>query len=332
MHTSTSNSAQSSLSQPSERPHISVGDHDAPPTYFAPSPSLLSPSSSNAILPLSNGSYVSVILASPLQLAPVEKEGYVPPPTLEEDENDISELDCSILRKYDVVVIMDDSSSMRHVEKNHEKSRWCEAVDALGALAGTAAKYDADGIEIRFLNHPKRLTRLKSREDVLRAISSIRPQGGTDIGEHLRKVLNSYTTKLNMSRYTPGWKIKRLNVIVITDGQSSDDPAIPIINAAEEIARLKNKVPLNQIGIQFIQIGSDPGATRSLQKLDDDLHQETGLPDIVDTVTYDQLKTYNKLSRDTITGYGLVKVLTGAINRRVDNMEVHGSKQVPMKS
>jgi gentisate 1,2-dioxygenase len=47
---------------------------------------------------------------------------------------------------YDVVFVVDDSSSMvKH-------SRWEEAGKVLETLAGTAMKYDTDGIDIHFLN------------------------------------------------------------------------------------------------------------------------------------------------------------------------------------
>jgi hypothetical protein len=86
-----------------------------------------------------------------------------------------------------------------------------------------------------------------------------------------------------------------------------------------------------QLGIQFVQIGNDSRATKALKELDDDLHK-TGnirvrsfffflgvqiwsdvlgvLQDIVDTTPYSKLNPG--------TADGLIKVLLGGINRRID--------------
>ena len=67
--------------------------------------------------------------------------------------------------------------------------------------------------------------------------------------------------------------------------------------------------PVNtQLGIQFVQIGTDRNATRFLQQLDDDIASEQGVRDIVDTTPY-----IGQLNAETI-----IKILLGGINRRVD--------------
>ena len=39
----------------------------------------------------------------------------------------------------------------------------------------------------------------------------------------------------------------------------------------------RKKVPLRQLGIQFVQIGDDPDATEALEDLDDQLGPENGV-------------------------------------------------------
>ncbi|KAJ7847431.1 hypothetical protein B0H13DRAFT_84516 [Mycena leptocephala] len=56
-----------------------------------------------------------------------------------------------VLRKYDTVILLDDSGSMT-MPGSESRSRWFEASQALEALAETAAKYDTDSIDIHFLN------------------------------------------------------------------------------------------------------------------------------------------------------------------------------------
>jgi hypothetical protein len=56
----------------------------------------------------------------------------------------------AILGKYDIWVLMDDSYSMIA----GEGGRWFEARDALAPLADLAGQYDADGLDLFFLNSP----------------------------------------------------------------------------------------------------------------------------------------------------------------------------------
>jgi len=56
-----------------------------------------------------------------------------------------------------------------------------------------------------------------------------------------------------------------------------------------EIARRLDKVkaPPFQIGIQFVQIGTDDEAADHLKELDDDLKTKHGIRDYVDTTLFD---------------------------------------------
>ena len=124
---------------------------------------------------------------------------------------------------------------------------------------------------------------------------------------------------------------KPLNIIVLTDGEPSDDVESVIIAAARRLDRLD--APAWQVGIQFFQIGQDEQARRHLKRLDDELDalasQGKGgrasgtaaaaaaasstevLRDMVDTVPYAD-------GNKTITAEGILKVVLGAVHRRYD--------------
>lgn len=93
--------------------------------------------------------------------------------------------------------------------------------------------------------------------------------------------------------------LKPLNLIVITDGQP-DDPDTLAYALASFAERLdQGRFPLTQLGVQFVQIGNDAEATRSLIALDDELKGTHGVKrDIVDTTPY----------QGRITGDFVVKV------------------------
>ncbi|KAJ7799569.1 hypothetical protein B0H14DRAFT_2902716 [Mycena olivaceomarginata] len=221
------------------------------------------------------------------------------------------------LTRYDTVILVDDSGSMTTaVRKN--KTRWNEAGEALATLAETAQLYDKDGIDIYFLNNKTEAHNIKSSSEVQALFDTVKPAGATPTGERLDQILKPHLLILEDAQIKPdgtpidtnsGQIIKAINFIVITDGASTDDPKYTIIDAATRLKDLRN-LSLTQIGIQFVQIGNDPGATRALQELDDDLAKDKNIRDIVDTTPYSML---NPLTSD-----GLIKVLLGGINRRYD--------------
>ncbi|KAJ7160765.1 hypothetical protein C8R46DRAFT_1284426, partial [Mycena filopes] len=257
---------------------------------------------------------------------PVE-EGLLAPPAYAAPIED----PLDILREYDTVILMDDSSSMYNPgSKESLITRWEEAGKALAALAETVQTYDEDGMDIHFLNHKGKALNMTSAKKVQDLFNSVTPNGVTPTGTRLDELLKPYLTKLESANIddqgTPrdtktNTVIKPVNFIVITDGASSDDPKSVIVAAGVRLKAMRN-LPLTQLGIQFVQVGDSPAATKALKKLDDELTKE-GIPDIVDTTPYSKL--------NPITGDGLIKVLLGGINRRVDrenddNEENNGKK------
>ncbi|KIP04890.1 hypothetical protein PHLGIDRAFT_25356 [Phlebiopsis gigantea 11061_1 CR5-6] len=108
----------------------------------------------------------------------------------------------------------------------------------------------------------------------------------------------------------PRWKhVKPINVIVITDGAPSDSPEYVLRDVIREMDALK--MPHNQIGVQFVQIGSDADATAYLKNLDD--NPGPGLRDIVDTVKWGG----GRLDDSRF----IAKILLGSIIRRIDGMD-----------
>ncbi|KAF8172801.1 hypothetical protein K438DRAFT_2023665 [Mycena galopus ATCC 62051] len=228
------------------------------------------------------------------------------------------ENELEILKKYDTVILVDDSFSMNWPGSKRGLSRWDEARKALEPLAEVAGKYDQDGIDIHFLNDPRSGLGLKTSEDVRTVFNRVTPDGPTPTGDRLEQLLKPHLEILEEATIqrdgTPidketGKAIKRINFIVITDGESSDDVKGPVIDAATRLTALRNLNSV-QLGIQFFQIGKDARATKALKELDDDISKAENIRDIVDTTPYKKL--------NPITSKGLLKVLAGGINRRVD--------------
>ncbi|KAG1896451.1 uncharacterized protein F5891DRAFT_1053926 [Suillus fuscotomentosus] len=201
---------------------------------------------------------------------------------------------------------MDDSSSMAG-------SLWKEAKQALATLAGVASQYDANGVDIHFLNHYESITGVTDSKAVHEQFTNLQPRGPTPIGHRLDIILGDYFRDLDAAKrqedagdYFARKQIKPVNVIIITDGAPTDDPESVIVSFAKRLDA--DKWPLAQVGIQFVQIGNSRRATQFLVELDDNLKQTHHIRDIVDTTPY-----IGQLNAEM-----LIKILLGGINRRVD--------------
>ena len=206
------------------------------------------------------------------------------------------------LKNYDTLFLVDDSGSMAG-------RSWRECSEALRAIAPICTAHDADGIDLRFLNTPQQphFSNITESSTVHEIFQTVRPHSSTPTGDVLRGILEEYLERYRLDR-----KIKRMNVIVITDGEPSDDLEGTLRDVGEELVSLRMRS--DQLGVQFLQVGNEPGAKEYLQYLDDNLVKENrGKPykDFVDT------EPWNPAG---LTAERILKVILGAVHRRRDNM------------
>ncbi|KAF8592573.1 hypothetical protein K439DRAFT_1504014 [Ramaria rubella] len=185
-----------------------------------------------------------------------------------------------------------------------EGALWLEACEALAGIAEAAALYDSTGIDLHFLNDRRVGIGMKSARDVRRLFNSVTPAGITPTGEKLEELLLDYLLRLE-SGLEP--KPKPVNFVILTDGAPTDDPESVIVTAAKRLDA--QHAPIAQVGIQFVQLGSDSAATEALQEMDDELANRHNIRDMVDTTLY---------TGESLTTELLGKILLGGINRRVD--------------
>lgn len=235
----------------------------------------------------------------------------------------------SFLSTFDTVFLVDDSTSMRG-------GRWREAENAIAAIAPICTHYDADGIDIYFLNHRSSGSVSRTRtgagaaggyknvtdaSGVREIFKSVQPSGATPVGTRLHQILTPYLR--NLSKLTTQGReteLKPLNIIVITDGVFTDDAETVIVGVARQLDQAGAGVPAVpwQVGIQFFQVGDDEAAREYLQALDDELVRRRsydGIRDIVDTVPWrgERGKVLN--------AEGILKCVLGAVNKRFDKKE-----------
>ena len=213
----------------------------------------------------------------------------------------------SFLKTFDTVFLVDDSGSMAG-------RNWRECSSALEAITPICTTYDSDGIDLYFLNAPDMPVNHNVTEasTIHEIFSTVRPGGGTPTGQTLNRILKAHLKELEAHTKNPTSAIqpKPMNIIVITDGVPSDDVESVLVRAAQKLDQLDAE-PW-QLGVQFFQVGNEWGATDHLEGLDDDLSRMgKGCRDIVDTVPFKQ-------GNGGLTAEGILKVVLGAVNKRLD--------------
>jgi hypothetical protein len=151
----------------------------------------------------------------------------------------ISENSLSSLRRFNKVLILDDSQSMREPiepgQNGRSMSRWESLVECVEDLCEVAEQGSGDSYDIHFLiNRHKDTPGVRSRRQVSDLLASIdiESSGASPLDHVLWRVLNGYLEKYRNYIYEKGATgnplnspiraPNQLNLIVITDGVSDD--------------------------------------------------------------------------------------------------------------
>jgi hypothetical protein len=186
------------------------------------------------------------------------------------------------LKSRDYSLIIDRSASMGTPDQRGGKTRWEVIQEATLELARQCEKIDPDGITVYvFAGRFKRYDNVTTSK-VEQIFQENFPAGGTNLDGVLRDALDNYFQRKENGSAKPSGEI----ILVVTDGAPDDKP--PVIEVIVEATRRIERD--SELGISFIQIGSDPEATRFLKELDDDLGKNGAKYDICDTLTFDDLE------------------------------------------
>lgn len=226
----------------------------------------------------------------------------------------------SALKGYDVVYLVDDSTSMSWKEQYSGITPWPQARNALVSFSNLCAEWDPDGQDLYFINRQEQYLNA-SPSQIAEAFDTVQPYGSTNMGRKLQQIALTY-----FEDFDPV-KTKPLNVIAITDGEFTDDVESVVKWIVKKLDE-KDALP-NSFAVQFVQIGADPKAKRHLEYLDDKLDNLSR--DIIDTVPWLE----HKVDGSGFDGRYLAKAVCGAINKRLDNSNVGrknpGSVRAPKK-
>ncbi|KAB8291736.1 hypothetical protein EYC80_006532 [Monilinia laxa] len=227
------------------------------------------------------------------------------------------------LALFDIILFIDDSGSMVFQENG---SRIDDMKLVLGRAAYAGSLFDADGIEVRFINSDVNGNNIRSEPEVEALVQRVNFKGLTPLGAQLR---NKVVEPLIMNKARANALQKPVLVIVITDGQpDNQDEVFQVVkNSAAELAR--TQYGKQAISYQFAQVGNDKQATEFLKKLDDD----RSIGDLIDCTSnfeaeQDEMARTNP-GTDLTPDLWLLKLLLGAVDSSYDTKDETGSRPQP---
>lgn len=198
------------------------------------------------------------------------------------------------MKDRDYTLIIDKSGSMSTPDQRGNRSRWQEAQESTLALARKCEQFDPDGITVYVFSGRFRCYDGVTSSKVEQIFLENDPSGTTN----LASVLQDATERYFKNKAAGQTKPQGETILVITDGEPDDRRAVMevVVNATRKMERDE------ELGISFIQVGADAGATRFLKALDNDMQGVGAKFDICDTITIDDMGDMN-----------LADVLVGAI-------------------
>ena len=173
---------------------------------------------------------------------------------------------------------------------------WDLVKNILDYSTSVATKYDPDGIDVHFLNNrPANQDNVKDQAVAVDILQRMELKGSTPLYDQLSRHLTGYLKKFNSRG--DDFNFKGYNLIVLTDGEPneewedaeeiSDPEDAKVTSAAFRLIREKvvnvartldeAEAERGQVGIQFCQIGSDAGARKFFDYLDNRLRGKWNL-------------------------------------------------------
>ncbi len=185
------------------------------------------------------------------------------------------------MKDRDYTLIIDKSGSMSTPDQAGGRSRWEAAEESTLALARKCEQFDPDGITVYLFSSRHRRYENVTSATVAQIFQENDPAGTTTLAGVLKDATDQYFKRKTAGQTKPNGE----TILVVTDGEPDDRKAVMkvIIEASRQMDRDE------ELAISMIQVGGDPGATRFLKALDDELQGVGAKFDIVDTITLDDM-------------------------------------------
>jgi len=223
------------------------------------------------------------------------------------------------LEGFEIVLILDDSSSMRTpvIDHNQENispfdrlpTRWDELKQVVSIIVDLAATLDPDGVDIYFLNRPPLLHVTDSSQ--LNETFSRSPQGPTPISPVLSYVLNLRRSQVHD---------RKLLILIATDGVPTDANGQDDLPGLEKVLRYERYPSIERIFVTFIACTND---LQTVAYLNNFFDKKIPYIDVLDDYRSERAEVLAVQGKNFPFSYGdyVAKLLMGSVDQWFDKLD-----------
>ncbi len=210
------------------------------------------------------------------------------------------------LQDFEIIILCDDSGSMKTTVDNGNRTRWDELRDIVKIVLEIGTIFDSTGVDIHFLNRRPiyNVTDPNSVDDIF----SVPPRGYTPLVAALKYIFQLPPTRRGND--------KKALVFVATDGSPTDDRGNNNVN---DLERLMNEERQSETThVMFLICADDPTCVEYLTEWD----RKMVNVDVTDNfkTERDKIRRFRGPHYPFSKGDYIVKALVGAIDPDIDNI------------
>lgn len=232
---------------------------------------------------------------------------------------DDAAFDLRSLEGFDIVMIVDDSSSMRTpiIDRDHPEiyspftqfpTRWDELKEIVTIVVDLAATVHPDGMDVYFLNRQPLLqvTNASQLEDIF----SYPPNGPTPLTRVLQYVLNLKRHYVHD---------RKLLILIATDGLPTNDAGQSDLDNLERVLREERYPSMDRIFITFLACTNDLQSVNYLNRFD----RTIPYVDVLDDYQSEREEIRAVQGKNFPFTYGdyVVKLLMGSVDSWYDHLD-----------
>lgn len=218
--------------------------------------------------------------------------------------------DISEVAKYEIIIIADDSSSMREASEYISiktgtvvrGTRWSELRETIEVLSELATILDDDGIDIWFLNKGGPYKNITSKQQVAELFND-NPTGRTPLTKVTRQVINTQYSKPKL-------------ILIATDGEPTDDEGYS--DSENFISLLKyRECETNRVSI--LACTTNETVMKFLNRID----KECERVDVIDDYNSERDEILAVQGKGFSYSHGdhILKMLLGAVLQKYDDLD-----------
>ena len=186
-----------------------------------------------------------------------------------------------LLLERDYTLIIDKSENMSTSTPETQTNLWSVVKETTIDIAQQCEQFDFDGLTLYLYGDNFERFKCLSKAQMKEILDKTAPSGIAKLSEALQDAISKYFERRFLGLSKPNGE----TLIVITGSEPVDAEKVQqtIIEASQQMTHDE------ELGISFIQVGTDAKAGKFLQKLDNDLQSMGAKFDICDTVVLEKM-------------------------------------------